>query len=80
MDIQPIQPINFGILKKIKKRSYGTYMEGSYKGYNIEVYDAFKFNQFLIYVSDKCRNFVKSKLIYWENGEKKITKSEGRKI
>lgn len=78
MDIQPIQPVNFGILKKVKKRVYGNYMEGTYKGYNIEIYDAYKFNQLLIYVSDKCRNFIKSKLIYWENGIKKVTRAERR--
>ena len=37
MDIQPIQNINFGILKKVKQRSYGTYMEGEYKGLKYEV-------------------------------------------
>ena len=43
--------MNFGILKKVKQRPYGTYMEGTYKGLKIEVYDAYKYNQFLIYVS-----------------------------
>ena len=68
---------NFGILKKVKKRPYGDYMEGEYKGYKVEVYDAFKFNQLLIYVS-KNLNFVKSKLTYWQDGIKKITKAEGK--
>ena len=77
MDIQPIQNINFGILKKVKQRSYGTYMEGEYKGLKYEVYDAYKYNQLLIYVS-KNMNFIKSKLIYWVDGVKKITRAEGK--
>lgn len=80
MDIQPIQPtdnIKFGILKGVKKKPYGEYLEGEYKGYKVEVYDAFKFNQLLIYVS-KNLNFVKSKLTYWQDGIKKITKAEGK--
>ena len=77
MDVQPIQPINFGILKKVKTRPYGTYMEGTYKGFKIEVYDAYKYNQFLIYVS-KNMNFIKSKLTYWMDGVKKVTRAEGR--
>lgn len=67
----------FGILKKVKKRPYGEYLEGEYKGFKIEVYDAYKYNQFLIYVS-KNMNFIKSKLIYWLDGVKKVTRAEGR--
>ena len=77
MDVQPIQPINFGILKKVKKKPYGDYLEGEYKGFKIEVYDAYKYNQFLIYVS-KNMNFIKSKLMYWMDGVKKVTRAEGR--
>ena len=80
MNIKPIRPtdnINFGILKGVKKRPYGQYMWGEYKGQKIEVYDAYKFNQFLIYVSKNMR-FVKSKLTYWIDGIKKITRAEGR--
>lgn len=80
MNIQPIQPtdnIKFGILKKVKKRPYGDYMEGAYKGYKVEVYDAYKFNQLLIYVS-KNLSFIKSKLIYWADGVKKVTRAEGK--
>ena len=80
MDIQPIQPtdnIHFGILQKVKQRSYGTYMEGTYKGLKYEVYDAYKYNQLLIYVS-KNMNFIKSKLTYWLGGEKKVTTARGK--
>lgn len=82
MKIEPInhsQNTSFGILKEIKQREYGTFMRGEFKGYNIEVYDAFKYGQFLIYISDKCKNFVKSKLIYWMNGVKKVTRAKGSK-
>ena len=82
MHVEPIQipppyKLSFGILRKVKKRPYGDYMEGAYKGYKIEVYDAFKFNQLLIYVSENMR-FIKSKLTYWQDGIKKVTKAEGR--
>ena len=77
MDIQPIQPTSFGILKRVKKRPYGEYLEGEYKGYKIEVYDAYKYNQLLIYVS-KNMNFLKSKLTYWVDGVKKVTRAEGK--
>lgn len=78
--IKPTQNVSFGILKEIKKREYGTFMRGEFKGYNIEVYDAYKYNQLLIYISDKCKNFVKSKLTYWMDGIKKVTRAEGYKL
>ena len=80
VDIKPIQPTNnisFGILKKVKKKPYGEYLEGEYKGLKIEVYDAYKYNQLLIYIS-KNMNFIKSKLIYWVDGVKKVTRAEGK--
>ena len=75
--VKPPTSTPFGLLKKVKKRPYGEYLEGEYKGYKIEVYDAYKYNQLLIYVS-KNMNFLKSKLIYWVDGVKKITRAEGR--
>ena len=66
--------ISFGILKEVKKRPYGTYMRGEYKGQKIEVFDATEFQQLLIYVSEKMR-FIKSKLIYWDKGEKKVSRA-----
>lgn len=80
MDIKPIHPadnISFGILKEVKKRPYGDYLLGEYKGYKIEVYDAYKYNQLLVYVS-KNINFVKSKLTYWLDGVRKVARAEGR--
>ena len=43
VDIKPIQPTNnisFGILKKVKKKPYGEYLEGEYKVLKIEVFDS----------------------------------------
>lgn len=82
MKVEPIQipapyKVSFGILKGVKKRPYGDYLWGEYKGKKIEVYDAKKFQQLLIYVSEKMR-FVKSKLIYFQDGVKKIIRAEGK--
>ena len=79
MRVQLTDNITFGILKYAKAKPYGEYLEGTYKGYNIEIYDAYKYNQLLIYVSDKFRNFIKSKLIYWQDGAKKVTRAEGKR-
>ena len=79
MHIPPItSPIPFGIYKGSKKRPYGDYMWGEYKGLKFEVFDAYEFSQRLIYVS-KNYNFIKSKLIYWMDGVKKIIRAEGRR-
>lgn len=64
----------FGILKSHKKKPYGYYMVGEYKGKKIEVFNAYKNNQLLIYVSEKM-NFVKSKLIYFQDGIKKVMRA-----
>lgn len=77
MKIQPIDNTNFGIYKGCKPRSYGLYKWGFYKDYKIEIYDAYNDGQKLIYVADKCKKFIKSKLIYWEKGIKKVTRCGG---
>ena len=80
MKIQPIETVNnthFGILKGIKQRPYGEYMWGEYKGHKVEVFNAYKNNQFLIYVSKNMR-FIKSKLTYWVDGVKKIARAENK--
>ena len=78
MIIQPIKPNEptFGILKSHRPTSYGEYMTGNYKGYKIEIFNASKNQQKLIYVSDSLLNWVKSKLIYIENNVKKVVRSE----
>ena len=78
-DVKSLSFPSFGIYKGSKPRAYGEYRWGFYKGYKIEVYDAYNYKQKLIYVSDKLKNFVKSKLFYIENGVKKVTKAEGRR-
>lgn len=77
MKVQPIDNVNFRIYKGSKVKPYGNYMWGEYKGKKIEVFDAYKNNQKLIYVSENLR-FLKSKLIYWLEGVKKVTRAEGR--
>lgn len=81
MKIQPTQPNKpqptFGILKRYRKTNYGEYTVGEYKGYKIEVYDAFKYKQKLQYVSNKVTlKWIKSKLKYIQDGIKMVTRSE----
>lgn len=81
MKTQPTSPITFGIYKSTRITSYGQCVYGVFKDHNIEVYTAKENNKLihkLFYVSDKVRNFVKSKLIYFENGNKRIVRGSGR--
>lgn len=69
-------PVNFGIYKGSKMTSYGEYTWGMFKGYRIEIYNAKEYNQKLQYVSDsQSLKWLKSKLIYIQNGIKKILRS-----
>ena len=78
MHIPPItSPIPFGIYKGSSNKPYGEYMWGEYKGLKYEVFNAYKYNQKLIYVS-KCMHFIKSKLTYIVDGAKKVMRAEGR--
>lgn len=71
----------FGILKGYKKTPYGEYTWGEYKGYKIEVFDAKKSQQKLIYVSDnKLLKWIKSKFIYFLNDKKRVILSENKRI
>ena len=74
-----INSVSFGILNRssIKKRPYGEYFNGNYKGNKIEVFDAYNDKERLIYVSDKYGNFLKYKLTYFINSFKKVTRSGG---
>ena len=80
MRIQPIQPNkpSFGIYISTKQTPYGECVYGNYRGYNIEIYNATKDKAKLYYVSDIYRNWIKSKLIYIQDGIKKILKSQRR--
>lgn len=83
MKTQPISPtVSFGIYLRTRKTSYGQCDYGVFKNHNFEFYTAKENGKLvhkLAYVSDFFRNFVKSKLTYFENGIKKIVRSEGRK-
>ena len=68
--------IPFGILEHWHPTLYGDYKRGFYKGLKYEVYDAKKYDQKLIYVSDKLSNWIKSKLIYVDNGIKKVMRAD----
>ena len=80
MQIQPIRhpspnPISFGIYKNTRITPYGKCTYGNYKGYNIEIYDDVKDKAKLYYVSDNIRRWVKSKLIFFRDGIRKIIRS-----
>ena len=79
MHIQPIQPNkpqpSFGIYRGTRITSYGKCISGRYRGYNIEIYDDKQDKAKLYYVSDNAMKWVKSKLVYLDNGIKKITRS-----
>ena len=81
MKIQPIPPNSptFGIYLKTRKTPYGSCDIGKFKGNNIEIYNDYKDKTKLYYVSDAVRNWIKSKLIYFENGVKRVIRSENKK-
>ena len=82
--ITPIQPNKpqptFGIYLKTRKTAYGHCDIGKYKGNNIEIYHDYETKSKLYYVSDAVRNWIKSKLIYFDNGNKKIIRSSAKWI
>jgi len=83
MRISPTQTIKpqptFGILKGNKKTPYGDYTWGTFKNFKIEVFNAEKYNQKLLYVSElSTLRWLKSKLVYFQEGIKKINRSEAR--
>ena len=83
MNVPPAQPNKsqptFGILKRYKKTPYGEYTWGEFKGHKIEIYDAYKYNQKLQYVSNsQTSNWVQSKLKYIQDGIKKIMRSKAK--
>lgn len=65
----------FGIYLKTRKTAYGHCDIGKYKNNNIEIYHDYTEHAKLYYVSDSIRRWIKSKLIYFENGIKKIIRS-----
>ena len=80
MYVTPISTaVNFGIYKGIKKTNYGQCMWGEYRGNNIEIYEDKKDKTKLYYISDKLRNWIKSKLEYFDQGKKRTVRSEANK-
>lgn len=80
MFVSPINTaISFGIYKGIKKTGYGQCMWGEYRGNNIEIYEDKKDRTKLYYISDKFRNWIKSKLEYFDKGKKRTVRSEATK-
>ena len=81
MNVPPV-PLNksqpsFGILRGCKKTPYGDYIWGVYKGKRIEVYDAWKCQQKLIYVSEEnTLNWIKMKFTYMQDKVKKVVRSQ----
>lgn len=83
MNVPPLKPEKpqptFGILKGYKKTPYGEYTWGEFKGHKIEIYDAYKYNQKLQYVSNsQTSNWVQSKLKYIQDGIKRIIRSKAK--
>ena len=83
MRIDTSSQISFGIYKNTRVTSYGQCVSGVFRNKNIEIYSAKEDGRLihkLFYVSDSVRNFIKSKLIYFENGNKKIVRSYGNRF
>ena len=81
MIIETNRQVNFGIYKYTKYTRYGYRDVGVYKGNNIDIYHDTTDNTKLIYVSDKLRKWLKSKLTYFDKfGNKKVTTSENGRL
>lgn len=79
MKVEPTQPKpTFGIYLKTRKTDYGQWDKGVFREQNIEIYQDFKDKTKLYYVSDKFRNWIKSKLVYFDKGMKKVIRSEAK--
>lgn len=76
MKPQPITTYNpsFGIYKITEVKHYGYKDTGFLKNQKLDIYvakdDEQGIKHKLYYLSDKVGNFIKSKLVYFENGKK----------
>ena len=80
MRVQPLRhpslyPISFGIYKNTRITPYGKCTYGEYKKYNIQVYDDREDKAKLYYISDDKLRWVKSKLVFFRDGIRKIIRS-----
>ena len=69
---------SFGIYKGTKIMSYGHKDIGIFKDKIITIHHDYKGNTKMFYVSDNLKNWIKSKLIYSQNGVKKIIWSKAK--
>jgi hypothetical protein len=76
MKIQPTDNIKFGIYKGTKITHYGQCDYGVFRNKNIEIYQDYRDKTKLYYVSDMVRKWIKSKLIYFQDGVKRIIRSQ----
>lgn len=81
MIVETNRKVNFGIYKWSKTTGYGQRTHGEYRANNIDVYYDSNDKTKLIYVSDMLRNWIKSKLTYFDNrGNKRVTTSENGRL
>lgn len=87
MRIEPIEnkfrkpiskPISFGVFKQRIATSYGYKDIGEYKGKTITIHHDITDNTKMFYVADNLKNWIKSKLVYLQNGVKKIIISKNK--
>lgn len=79
MQVQPVSRVgynpSFGVLKECNKTPYGRYMMGVIKNKRVEIYDAYKNNEKLWFVSDNSTfKWLEYKFAYLRNGKKVIDK------
>lgn len=80
MIVETNRKVNFGVYRWQKQTAYGERTHGQFKGYNIDIYHDKRDNTKLYYVSDQIKNWIKSKLEYYQNGIKKIIYSENGRL
>lgn len=81
MIIDTNRKVNFGIYKWTKYTNYGERMHGEFKTNNIDIYTDNKEKTKLYYVSDILKNWIKSKLTYFDKkGNKRVTTSENGRL
>jgi hypothetical protein len=81
MIIDTNRKVNFGIFKWSKSTNYGYRTHGEYRTNNIDIYYDKQDKTKLYYVSDILKNWLKSKLTYFDKkGNKRVTTSENGRL